>query len=75
LIIAAVEAYVTTQERIFFENIALPLNPDIVMMFSGWNDTHWGYRGTNIMHEHDFWGIKKHLQGKIKRLPIEKTDY
>ena len=74
VIIAAVGAHVSTQERIFFENIVLPLNPDILMMFSGWNDAYFGYRGTNIMHEHDFWGIKKILQGKIKRMPIEKGD-
>jgi len=74
VIIAAVGMYVSTQERIFFENIVLPLNPDIVMMFSGWNDTYQGYRGTNIMHEHDFWGIKKLIQGKIKKMPVEKSD-
>jgi hypothetical protein len=74
VIIAAVGGYVSTQERIFFENIVLSLNPDIVMMLSGQNDTYFGYRGSNIMYEHDFFEIKKGLQGKIKRLPIEKGD-
>jgi hypothetical protein len=74
VVIAAVGAYVTTQERIFFENIVLPLNPDVIMMFSGWNDTYYGYKGTNIMHEHDFWEFKKRLRGKIKRIIIEKGD-
>ena len=53
VIIAAAPSYVSTQERIFFENIVLSLNPDIVMMFSGWNDTYYGYKGTDIMLEHD----------------------
>jgi hypothetical protein len=74
VIIAAAGAYVTTQERIFFENIILPLNPDIIMMFSGWNDTYFGYRGTDIMHEQDFWGIKKVLLGQNKRILVEEGD-
>jgi hypothetical protein len=79
VIIAAAGAYVTSQERIFFENIVLPLNPDIIMMFSGWNDTYFGYRGTNIMHEQDYWGIKKVLLGQFKntpkkRLRVEESD-
>jgi hypothetical protein len=74
VIIAAAPSYISTQERIFFENIVLSLNPDIVIMFSGFNDMYYGYRGTDIMLEHDIWRIKPLIQNKIKRLPIEKED-
>jgi hypothetical protein len=52
---------VSTQERIFFENIVFPLNPDIVMMFSGWNDSYYGHRGANVSYGYDTLGLNKLL--------------
>jgi hypothetical protein len=61
VLIAAVGSYVSTQERIFFENIVFPLNPDIVMMFSGWNDSYYGHRGANVSYGYEMLGLNKLL--------------
>jgi lysophospholipase L1-like esterase len=69
-----VGAYASTQERIFFENIVLPLKPDIFMMFSGYNDTYYGYRGTDIIKEADYLRIKNHLKGRIDQILVDEYD-
>lgn len=49
-----VTAYGSVQERIMVENLLLPLGPDWIVMFSGWNDSYFGYSGKDILREQDF---------------------
>ena len=53
---AGVGAYVSTQERILVTNRISELEPDLVVMFSGWNDTYKGYTGVHALEDHDYLG-------------------
>jgi len=48
VISAGVGAYLSTHERILILNKIRDFNPDIVVMFSGWNDSYAGYRGKRV---------------------------
>ena len=48
VISAGVGAYLSTHERILVLNKIQNLAPDILIMFSGWNDTYAGYRGKRV---------------------------
>ena len=49
VITAGVGAYVSTHERILILNVISELQPDLIVMFSGWNDTYAGYRGMRAL--------------------------
>ncbi len=57
---AGVGGYNSVQERILIENIILNYNPKIIVMFTGWNDTYYGYLGTNIEEEETFMNFAKY---------------
>jgi lysophospholipase L1-like esterase len=75
VICAGVNGYVSTQERIFFENFILSLSPDWVILFSGFNDAHAGYLGMSVMERTaDFMGLRKRLKGAMKNMTIEESE-
>jgi lysophospholipase L1-like esterase len=75
VICAGVNGYVSTQERIFFENFVLSLDPDWVILFSGFNDAHAGYLGMSVMERTaDFMGLRKRLQGAMRNMTIEESE-
>ena len=47
VICAAAGCYSSAQERGLAEEVIAPMSPDVIVMFSGWNDTYYGYRGAN----------------------------
>jgi len=51
VISAGVGAYLSTHERILVINKIIGLDPDVVIMFSGWNDTFAGYRGFRVIDD------------------------
>jgi len=63
IISAGVGGYCSTQERIFIENWILGFSPDMVILFSGWNDTYYGFSGENILLEQDFLGYRARAEG------------
>lgn len=63
VISAGVGAYCSTQERILIENMITSLSPDQIIMFSGWNDSYYGYRGVDILLNQDYLGYGLKLSG------------
>jgi len=53
IICAGVGAYTSTQERIFIENHILKYEPDIIVMYSGWNDAYYTGEGKDILEDGD----------------------
>lgn len=80
-----VTAYGSVQERVMVENLVLGLQPDLVVLLSGWNDSYFGYSGKDILEEQDFMKYRqvlaRHLPfvkpppGKSKTYPPEFDDY
>lgn len=66
VISAAVGAYCSVQERIMVENLLLKFCPDYVIMFSGWNDTYFGYTGKDILIDQDYLNYRAILEGIVK---------
>ena len=60
-----VTAYSSTQERILVENIAAGLDPDVMVLFSGFNDAYFGYSGKDILREQDFFKFRQVLARKF----------
>ena len=63
---AGVGAYGTVQERILIENDLLDLTPDVLVMFSGWNDTYFGYAGKDIRRDQDYMNFRARLGEETK---------
>ena len=63
-----VTGYCSVQERIMTENLLLGLEPDYVVMMSGWNDSYLGYSGKDILVEHDFFKFRQVLARRIDEL-------
>ena len=61
VISAGVMAYSSTQERIFLENHILDFAPDVVVMFSGWNDTYYAHQGRDIQRNSDYFQSSRYL--------------
>ncbi len=61
VICAGVSAYSSTQERIFLENHILDFAPDVVVMFSGWNDTYYAHIGGDIQRDSDYYESPRYL--------------
>jgi len=62
VISAGVGGYRSTHERVLILNKILNFNPDIVVMYSGWNDTYSGYRGKRVNDDtYDFQGAASTL--------------
>lgn len=59
VVAAGVRAYCSVQERIFVENLLVRLSPDMLIMFSGWNDSYFGYSGKDILVQQDHMGFGK----------------
>jgi len=72
VISGGVIGYCSTQERIMIENFFLKFQPDVVVMFSGFNDVYWGYSGVNILENQDYYRPNK-KNNKI--IPPEYNDY
>lgn len=65
VISAGVGCYCSTQERITIENLILPLSPDFIIMFSGYNDAYLAYRGENIFETgYDYFNYRKKIENK-----------
>lgn len=64
VITAGVGGYSSVQERILIENVILNYRPRIIVMFTGWNDTYYGYRATNILEQETFMDFASKMQGK-----------
>jgi lysophospholipase L1-like esterase len=47
VVAAGVRSYCSVQERIFAENLLVDLSPDVIVLFTGWNDSYFGYSGTD----------------------------
>lgn len=58
---AAAGAHTSTQERIYLENHILDFAPDMVVMFSGWNDTYFSFQGIDLIQDSDFFKYQKQL--------------
>lgn len=72
---AGVGGYVSIQERILIENRIIRFNPDMIIMFSGNNDTYAGYRGQNVREDHDFMNYRVHIDGTDKsKSPLDPPD-
>jgi hypothetical protein len=61
VIIAAAGAWTSSQEKVFVFNYIKDFEPDIVIMFSGWNDIYHAYTGTDFNKEQDFLYYKKSI--------------
>jgi len=75
VISAGVGAYGTVQERIMIENFILQLSPDFVIMFSGWNDSYYGYRGKDILINQDYFNYRKILEGESENDVLSPPNY
>lgn len=51
---AGVGGFSSTQERILIENHLFRLRPDVIVMFTGWNDALYGYQGIDILQRQNF---------------------
>jgi lysophospholipase L1-like esterase len=70
---AGVRGYCSVQERILVENSLLRLSPNVVVMFSGWNDSYFGYSGTDILAQQDQMGFGSLVaRNRGDRLPQER---
>ncbi|MDD5089790.1 MAG: hypothetical protein PHQ23_02640, partial [Candidatus Wallbacteria bacterium] len=61
VVCAGVGAYCSVQERILTETVITRYNPDIVISFSGWNDSYFGYTGLDIRDGQDYMGYGRKL--------------
>jgi hypothetical protein len=53
--------YCSTQERIRIENMIIDYSPDIIVLFSGWNDSYCGYNGKNTLLSNDALNLVSYL--------------
>ncbi len=82
VISAGAMAYLSTHERILILNKISELEPDIVIMFSGWNDTYAGYRGIRVLDDHwDYFDLapilvkyNSHFSKSVKKEGMETLD-
>jgi len=59
VIIAAAGGWVSSQERAFITNYVMEYDPDIIIMFSGWNDVYNAYTGRDFNKNQDFLFFRK----------------
>lgn len=59
VIIGAAGAWASSQERIFLFNYIQDFEPDILIMFSGWNDIYHAYTGKEYNKNQDFLYYRK----------------
>ncbi len=62
VIIAAAGAWTSAQEKVFIFNYVKKFSPDMIIMFSGWNDIYHAYTGENYNLQQDFMHYKKAIQ-------------
>src|ERR1043165_6329241 len=62
VIIAAAGAWTSAQEKVFIFNYVKKFSPDMIIMFSGWNDIYHAYTGENYNLEQDFMHYMKEFQ-------------
>ena len=72
IVASGVGGYTSTQERILIVNRISNLSPDVIVMFSGWNDAYAGYSGSDQLHEH-FWSEKILDDNVIKQTKNEPS--
>ena len=71
VIIAAAGGWASSQERAFIFSYVKEFNPDIVLMFSGWNDVFHAYTGRDYNKNQDFLLYKKAIYTSQKLLRSE----
>ena len=59
VIIAAAGAWASSQERVFIFSYIKEFKPDIIIMFSGWNDIYHAYTGKDYNKEQDYLRYKE----------------
>ena len=76
VVIAAAGAWASSQEKIFIANYVVDFNPDIIIMFSGWNDIYHAYTGVNYNKEQDFLMYRKAIETYQDLIKVEgRLDY